>query len=174
MNRTDIATVLEQGQAEVFAALKALTPEQLEKGLKPSRADESIVWTAKDHFSHLIGIEKLFNGLIQAVLAGAPNPLAGDPSAPPKSKEEIMAPIHQKNDRWILSLREKSLDELIEMAKDVRAETLALLEKTSNEDLARVISGFPWGDSAVAHLFALHAKHGSQHLGFIREGLAAV
>lgn len=173
MNRSEIAAILDEGQAEVFAALKALTPEEFEKGLKPSRADESIVWTAKDHFSHLIGIEKLFNGIVQQILAGGPNPLAGDPSAPPRTKEEIMAPIHQMNDKWILPLREKSLDELIEMAKGVREQTLALLEKTSDEDLGRVISGFPWGDSAVAHLFVLHAKHGSQHLGFIREGLAA-
>jgi DinB superfamily len=173
MNRTEITAVLEQGQAEVFAALNALPPEQLEKGLKPSRADESIVWTAKDHFSHLIGIEKVFNGLIKTVLSGSPNPLAAKADDPPKTKDEVMAPIHSMNDKWILTTREKSLPELIDLAKNVRSQTLALLADTTDEQLGQVITGFPWGDSPVAHLFVLHAKHGSQHLAFIRDGLAA-
>lgn len=172
MSRSALAERLTQHLETTLAELTALSAEQRLRPLKPSRANPAIVWTPCDHFAHTIGVERYFNEAIEKALA-APSAAAPPPTAaPPPSREEAMAAVHALNDQWILKQRDKTFDELTAMARTVRAQTLALLERLTDEQLAMTIP-VPWGTATMAELFALYVRHTDMHLGFIRTGLSA-
>ncbi len=153
--------------------LTALSDAQRTCPLKPSRANPDIVWTPCDHFAHLIGSEQYFQRAIEKALTGnpeaRPHPSANAPNRP---NEDTMAAVHAFNDQWILKHRDKSFAELVAMARETRARTLDLLDRTSDDQFACSMP-VPWGLATIGEVFDLQTRHMAMHLGFIREGLAA-
>jgi|AFSR01.1.fsa_nt_gi hypothetical protein len=171
--RTQLREQLTQSLEAAIHELTALSDAQRTCPLKPSRANPDIVWTPCDHFAHLIGTEQYFQREIEKALTESPEahpqPYTGAPNHP---DEDIMAAVHAFNDRWILKHRDKSFAELVAMARETRAYTLALLDRTSDEQLTRSMR-VPWGLATIGEVFELQMRHMAMHLGFIREGLAA-
>lgn len=171
-SRAALAELLTRHLETALAELTALPADQRLRPLKPSRANPDIVWTPCDHLAHLIGVERYFNQAIEKALTETP---AADPpptDAPLPSREEAMAAVHALNDQWILKQRDKTFDELTAMARAVRAQTLALLERLTDQQLVMTLP-VPWGTATTAELFALYVRHTDMHLGFIRTGLSA-
>ncbi len=175
LSRAALLELLAQHLETTLAELTALPADRRLHPLKPSRANPAIIWTPSDHVAHLIGVEQYFNRLIEGLIeqAAAQPPTAETPAQPPApSPVEAMAAVHALNDRWILKQRDKTFDELVAMARATRAQSLALLERLTDEQLALTLP-VPWGTATVAELFALYARHTDMHLEFIRTGLAA-
>ncbi|MCS7079289.1 MAG: DinB family protein [Chloracidobacterium sp.] len=172
LSRAALTASLKQSLETALAELTALPTDQRLRPLKPSRANPDIRWTPCDHFAHLIGVEQYFNQTIEQALAEPPVATPPLTAAPNRSREEAMAAVHALNDQWILKQRDKTFEELAAMARAVRAQTLALLERLTDDQLALPIP-VPWGTATVAEIFALYVRHTDMHLGFIRTGLSA-
>jgi hypothetical protein len=60
MNRIEIEIKLNRDRAWLLETFAAMTEEDLSRGITKSRHNPEASWSAKDHLSHLIGIEVAF------------------------------------------------------------------------------------------------------------------
>ena len=174
MNRTEIEIKLNRDRAWLLETFAAMREEDLNRGVTKSRHDPESSWTAKDHLSHLIGIEAAFNGIIKRHVEGHPSPIgiATAPDGTRRSQEEIMTIVHAMNEKWVNEHKNKSFSEIIALGQKVRSETLAMLASLTDEQLTEKISGAPWGDATVGGIMAINGDHARQHYGWVSEGLA--
>jgi hypothetical protein len=175
MNRTEIEAKLNRDRAWLIETYGAMPADALLRPATRSEHDPATFWSAKDHLAHLSGIEKNFNRMIRRHLDGSENPVGlrtnADGSA--RTREEIMAGVHAMTEAWVLDHREKSLDEVVALGQQVRAETLALLSTLSDAQLAEKLPGAPWADGSVGGVLAVNADHGRMHWRWVKDGLAA-
>src|SRR5688572_19665417 len=75
MNRTEIEIKLNQDRAWLLETFAAMSEEDLNRGITTSRQNVESRWSAKDHLTHLIGIEVAFNSIIKRYVEGHPNPI---------------------------------------------------------------------------------------------------
>ena len=174
MNRTEIEIKLNRDRAWLLDTFAALSEDDLTRGITKSRHAPEALWSAKDHLSHLIGIEVAFNRIIKRHVEGHPNPIAigTAPDGTRRSQEEIMTLVHEMNEHWVNEHKNKSFGEIIALGQNVRSETLALLASLSDEQLTEKILGAPWGDATVGGIMAINGDHARQHYGWVSEGLA--
>jgi DinB family protein len=175
MNRTQIEAKLNRDRAWLIETYAAVPGEDLLRAATRSEHDPSAFWSAKDHLAHLSGIEKNFNRMIRRHFDGAENPvgLRTNADGSVRTRDEIMAGVHAMTEAWVLEHREKSLDEVVALGQQVRAETLALLASLSEARLAEKLPGAPWADGSVGGVLAVNADHGRMHWRWVRDGLAA-
>jgi hypothetical protein len=81
-----------------------------------------------------------------------------------------MAGIHTWTEDWAEKHRGKSLEELVKVGLETRAETLKLLCELSQEQLDSKIPGAPWADGTVGSIMAANADHGRMHFKWAKEG----
>jgi DinB superfamily len=174
MNRTEIEIKLNRDRAWLLETFAAMSEEDLGRGITTSRHNPEASWSAKDHLSHLIGIEVAFNQIIKRHLDGHPNPIAvaTAPDGTRRSQEEIMTLVHDMNEKWVNEHKNMSLGDIVALGQKVRSETLAILGGLTDERLAEKIPGAPWGDATVGGVIAINADHGRQHYGWVSEALA--
>jgi|HubBroStandDraft_6_1064221.scaffolds.fasta_scaffold471014_1 hypothetical protein len=172
MNRLEIEAKLNRNRTTMLEVCAALGPEDVGRGLTPSRHDSAVLWSAKDHLVHLVGIEKLFNAMVRRHLAGDPKPVklptAEDGS--PLTREQMMPGIHAMNDAWIAENKDKSLSEVVALGQKIRSETLELLASLTDEQLQEKIPGAVWGDGTIGGVLGINADHSHQHEGLVRHG----
>lgn len=169
MNRTEIEIKLNRDRAWSLETFAGLTEEELNRGITVSKHNTGSHWSAKDHLSHLIGIEVVFNQIIRRSVEGDPNPI-GFPSG--TTMEEIMKQVHALNEAWVSKHHNKSFSEIVALGQQVRSETLALLASLTDAQLAEKIPGAPWADSTVGGVIAVNGDHARQHYGWVTAGLA--
>jgi hypothetical protein len=169
MNRLEIETKLNRDRTDMLEFCAAMGPDEVGRGLTPSRHDSTVLWSAKDHLAHLAGIEKVFNAMIRRHLAGDPRPvkLATAEDGSPLTPEQIMPGVHAMNDDWIAEHKGKSLSEVVALGQKIRAETLELLASVTDEQLGEKIPGAVWGDGSIGALLAINGGHSQQHVGFV-------
>lgn len=174
MNRTEIEIKLNQDRAWLLETFAAMSEEDLSRGITTSRQNPESKWSAKDHLSHLVGIEVAFNGIIKRHIEGNPNPIgiAVNEDGTRRSQEEIMAVVHAMNEAWVKEHQEKSFIEIVALGQKVRAETLLLLATLTDEQLTEKIPGAPWGDATIGGVIAVNGDHERQHFGWVTAGLA--
>jgi hypothetical protein len=175
MNRIEIEVKLNTDRAWLLQTYAALPAEELSRDATRSEHDASSFWTAKDHLAHLSGIEKNFNRMIRRHFSGDKNPvgLTTDDSGAPRSREAIMAGVHEMTESWVRMHRERSLSEVVALGQQVRAETLALLGELTDEQLAEKLPGAPWADGTVGGVLGVNGDHSRRHYQWAREGLDA-
>ena len=76
--------------------------------------------------------------MIRRYLDGDEEPLGPrtDADGKPRSREQIMAAVHESNEDWVSRHRALSLNEIVAVGQQVRSETLALLSEVSDEQLS--------------------------------------
>ena len=172
MDRIAIEVKLNQDRAWLLETYAAMTPEDLTRGVTPSEYDPSTSWSAIDHLAHLTGIERNFNRMIRRHLAGDQNPvgLMSGPDGAPRSREQIMAIVHEMTESWVREHRGKSFSEVVALGQQARAETLALLAELTDAQLEEKLPGAPWADGTIGAVLAVNADHGRMHYRWIKEG----
>ncbi len=151
-----------------------MPPDELARGVTASEHDPSSMWSAKDHLAHLAGIEKNFNAMIRRHFAGDSNPvrLAKAADGQPRTREQIMASVHQMTEAWVIEHRQKSLSQVVALGQSIRADTLALLVGLTDAQLSEKLPGAPWADGTVGGVLTVNADHGRMHWKWIKDGRA--
>ncbi|MEX2238666.1 MAG: DinB family protein [Dehalococcoidia bacterium] len=166
MKRVEIEKALNEDRNWLIDLYGAMSEEDLNRGLTASEHDPASMWSALDHFAHLLGIERVFNQLIRSHLGGNQNPMGGlvtDESGERRPLEEIMKGVHLRNEEWVESQRGKSLSEVFATAQRVRGETLALLSELSDDQLGEKLPGAPWADGTIGGVLGVNAHHSRMH-----------
>ena len=175
MNRIELEVKLGRDRAKLLELYQSLSEENLNRDATPSEHDASVSWNAKDHLTHLAGIEKSFNRMIRRHLDGDEEPVAPRTGADgkPRSREEVMAAVHESNEDWVLRHRTMSLSEVVAVGQQVRSETLALISELSDEQLLEKLPGAPWGDGTIGSVLGINGDHGRMHWSWLRESKQA-
>jgi len=176
MDRAEIEAKLNVDRAWLLETYFAMPADELVRGVTASEHDPTVMWSPKDHLAHLAGLEKNFNAMIRRHFAGESNPvgLAKDPDGQPRTRDQIMASVHQMTEAWVLVQRAKSLSEVVALGQSIRAETLALMAELTDAQLAEKLPGAPWADGTVGGVVAVNADHGRMHWKWIKDGRAAL
>ena len=85
---------------------------------------------------------------------------------------EIMARVHRGNQDNVEEHRHDDLDTLFADLDAARADTLALLDELTDEQLAAPLPGAPWNDGSIGGVLITNAHHAIQHWQWVEEGLA--
>ena len=175
MNRIEVEAKLGRDRAKLIELFEGLSEEDLTRDATPSEHDSSIAWSGRDHLAHLAGIEKSFNRMVRRHLDGDKEPLGPrtDGAGKQRSREQIMAAVHESNEDWVSRHRAMSLSEIVAVGQQVRSETLALLAELSDGQLLEKLPGAPWADGTIGGVLAVNGDHGRTHWSWLREGLAA-
>jgi hypothetical protein len=173
MNRTELEIKLNKDRAWLLETFAGLSEEELHRGITTSRANMQSRWRAKDHLSHLIGIEVAFNIIIRRHLAGGGNAIAiaMKEDGTRRTQEEVMEIVHRLNEKWVTEHSEKSFDEIVALGQQVRAETLVLVASLSEEQLNEKIPGAPWSDGTIGGIIAVNGEHARRHFEWVKDGL---
>ena len=173
MNRTEIEIKLNKDRAWLLDTYAKLPETDLLRDATPSEHDPATAWSAKDHLAHLAGIEKRFVVMIRSHFAGDPDAvgLAKGPDGQPRTRDQIMASVHEMTEQWVREHRAKSLSDVVALGQQARSETLQLLSELSDGQLLEKLPGAPWADGSAGALLALHADHGRMHWQWARKGL---
>lgn len=172
MDRLGVETVLNRDRLRVLEAFGSVPPHLLDRPVTRSEHDPNLWWSPKDHFSHLIRLERYFVALIGRFLDGetvTPVPaIDGDQRVP-----DPVAAVHRVNEEFAATHRDASLDELLRSSEETRAELFALLARVEPGAFDLVVPGAPWADGTVGALL-LHntGEHFNRHWNWLNEGLA--
>jgi hypothetical protein len=169
--RTAIAGKLAKERATLLDHYQGLSDAQLTDPCTESEHDGGQPWAAKDHLAHIANIERTFQGIIERTLAGERSPVGiGRKGA---STDELMATVHRMNEAHVDANRSTALDDLLADIAAARADTLALLDRVSDDDLVRPVPGAPWADGTIGGVLITLGYHDQQHMTWVTEGLAS-
>ena len=168
--RDEIQATLAGSQENLFARYRAFTPEELERVCTSSEAPDGTPWNPKDHLAHLALIERAFQRMIRETLQEEADPV-GFTKIGARNRQEILAWIHRQNQAYAEAHHDDSLEQVLADLQAARAESLALLEQLSDEQLALPVRGAPWADGTIGGLLLTNAAHAQQHLGWVEAGL---
>src|SRR5688572_8293236 len=173
MNRLEIEVKLNRDRAWLLETLASMDQELVYRDATPSEHDPAKSWSIADHFIHTTLIEQNWNAMFRRHINGERG-MQGwrNEDGTPQSREEIMAGVHRWTEEWAEKHRGKSVDELVSLGLEVRADTLKLLSELTDEQIASVIPGTPWADSTVGGIMAANADHGRMHFKWAKDGLA--
>jgi hypothetical protein len=171
MERWEIEKKLHEDRAWLLATYAELSHEQLRADLTQSEHDPENWWSALDHLAHLALIERNFAQMVRRHVNGDNDPvgMSRDSSGAPRTRDQIMAAVHEMTDEWQQRHHGKSFDEVVALGAAARAETLALLAELTDEQLREVLPGAPWADGTVGGVLAANADHGRMHWKWARD-----
>ena len=168
--REDILRRLERERGVLVERYRQFSEAELEKACTESEADDGAPWRAKDHLAHLAMIERNFQAMVHRTLKGSDSPVGLFTGT--SSREEAIARVHTMNERNVEEKRDASFEELLADLDRARADTLALVETLTDEQLTTPIKGAPWGDGTIGGVLQTNAYHERQHLAWVEEGLS--
>lgn len=164
VNRIEIEIKLNRDRAWLLEHLSQMSDEELYAPRTFSEHDDESRWSHADHFIHTTLIERNWNDMFRRHLGGDHGMAKRvNDDGTPQTMEQIMASIHAWTEEWKAEHEGKSLDELVRIGLETRAETLAYLCTLSDEDLESKIPGAPWADGTVGAIMAANADHGRMH-----------
>jgi hypothetical protein len=169
--RTAIAGKLAKERAALLDHYASLSPAQLTDPCTDSEHEGGRPWAAKDHLAHIANIERTFQGIIERTLAGEKAPVALGGSG--ASVDDIMASVHRMNEAHVDANRATSLDALLADIAAARADSVALLDRLTDDELARPVPGAPWADGTIGGVLITLGYHDQQHMTWVTEGLAS-
>ena len=167
--RDEIIEKLAKERTRLEERYRALPADQVTCECTESQTPGEAPWSAKDHIAHLAMIERAFQGMIRRALDGADNPVGFGG----RSTGDIMAAVHRGNQDNVDEHRDDDLDTLFADLDAARADTLALIESLTDEQLASPLPGAPWNDGTIGGVLITNAHHAQQHWAWVEEGLQA-
>lgn len=165
--RSEILDTLAASQEQVNAYFQGLSQEDLERPCTASGVPGEVAWRAKDHFAHLAENERNIQILLRLTLNGKTS-LPGNLGA--MSREERLAFSNQRNQSYVNTHHDDSLETVFADLAAARQETLNLLELFTDEQLAAHASLSFVADRTAGELFAANAQHAAAHMAWIEEG----
>ena len=184
--RAEILDTLAASQTQVLAFFHGLSPQDLERPASASDVPGAAPWRAKDHFAHLVKSERNIQRLLRASLAGEPRDvllrlqypegmplpsILGDYDAlTPEEQEQLGLAVASVNQTTVNAHHDNTLELLAAEFLAARQETLDLLQQFTDEQLAAPVPTVV-GDQATGDLFAGRARHATEHITSIAEGL---
>ena len=165
--RAEIVDKLHRERVALEERYRALGPEQLTAPCTESQTEGDAPWSAKDHVAHLAMIERAFQGMIRRTLDGAESPIGFGAG----SMTDIMIRVHRGNQDNVDEHRDDDLDTLFADLDAARADTLALVDELTDEQLAAPLPGAPWNDGSIGGVLITNAHHAIQHWAWVEEGL---
>lgn len=164
--RSEIQDILAASQEKVVAYFDGLSPEALERPCTASGVPGEVPWRAKDHFAHLTANEQGIQTLLRLTLTGGslPDNLAS------MSAEERLAWSNQRNQTYVNTHRNDSMEALRAHLSTAHQETLKLLEQFTDEQLAAPVTTTFQTNMTASNLFIANAQHAARHMAWIEEG----
>lgn len=169
--RAEIIDKLQRERTRLEERYRALPADRLAAPCTESQTAGEAPWSAKDHIAHLAMIERAFQGMIRRTISGEKNPVGLEFKG--ASMTDIMIRVHQGNQDNVEQHRQDDLDTLFADLDAARADTLALLESLTDEQLASPLPGAPWNDGSIGGVLLTNAHHAIQHWAWVEEGLQA-
>lgn len=165
MNRIEIEKKLNQDRTWLIDAYAQLSEDQLFSDLTPSEHDPLNFWSALDHLAHLALIERNFAAMIRRHISGHPNPvgLGVDDKGAPRTRDQIMASVHEMTEQWQLEHHGKSFSEICALGSSARSVTLQLLSELTDVQLQQRLPGAPWADGTIGGVLGANSDHGRMH-----------
>jgi hypothetical protein len=184
--RAEILDTLAASQTQVLTFFHGLSPRDLERPATASDVPGAAPWRAKDHLAHLAKSERNIQRLLRAALAGAtrdallrlqypegmPLPgILGDYDAlTPEEQERLELAVADVNQAYVNAHQEDTLEMLAAEFQAARQDTVDLLHKFTDEQLAATVPTVV-ADRAAGDLFAGRARHAAEHIASIEAGL---
>ena len=165
--RAEILDTLAASHEHVLAYFRGLSPKALERPCTASGVPGEAAWRAKDHLAHLAANERNIQVLLRLTLTGETS-LSGNLGA--MSREERLVLSNQRNQSYVNTHRDDSMETLVADVAAARQETLNLLELFTDEQLATPVSVSFVADRTAGDLFAANAQHAAAHMAWIEEG----
>jgi hypothetical protein len=166
-DRAEINESLDRELGKLVAHYRAMSSDDLDRPCTESEVPGGDPWNAKDHLAHLAMIERAFQGMIRRGVAGKENPVGFSG----RSREEVIAAVHKGNQDNVAEHHDDDLETLIADLEAARADTLALMEELTDEQLATPLPGAPWADGTIGGVLITNAGHQVMHTKWVDEGL---
>ena len=171
MNRVELEHKLNEGREWLLTTYGELNEEELRRPRTTSEHDPQNHWSALDHFAHLALIERNFNAMVRRHFSGHTNPvgLLNDEHGQPRTREQIMASVHEMTEEWQREHRDDSYNEGVALTAAARGETLQLMSELSDAQLEETLTGAPWADGTVGGVLGANADHGRMHWHWVEK-----
>jgi DinB superfamily len=171
MNRIELEHKLNEGREWLLTTYEELSDEELRRPRTASEHDPQNQWSALDHFVHLALIERNFNKMIRRHFSGHANPvgLLNDDQGRPRTREQIMASVHELTEEWQREHHSDSFSEAVAITASARAETLQLMSELTDTQLEETLPGAPWADGTVSGVLGTNADHGRMHWHWVEK-----
>jgi hypothetical protein len=166
--RTQVLDTLATSQAQVMAYFLGLSPEALVRPCTASGVPGAAAWRAKDHFAHLAQNERGIQQLLRLTLTGATS-LPGNPDS--MSRDDRIAAGNLRNQAYVDTHRDDTMESLVADVMATRQETLQLLERFTDAQLAAPASVSLVAGRTAGELFVGNAHHAAAHITWVEEGL---
>lgn len=168
MNRVEVELKLNDARSWLLTCFMGLSDEQLRRPITPSEHDPANLWSALDHFAHLALIERNFAAMVRRHVAGDANPvgLLTDEKGEARTREQIMATVHEMTENWQRKHQTATLAEVVALTAAARAETLNLLAELTDDQLLERLPGAPWSDGTIGGVIGANADHARSHWGW--------
>jgi hypothetical protein len=85
----------------------------------------------------------------------------------------VLGTVHRLNQENVDQHRSDDLPALLADLEAARADTLALLDRISDEELARPVPGAPWADGTIGGVLITAGYHDQQHVMWVQEALGS-
>ncbi len=167
--RHEVAAQLEASLATLEERYAKLPPGEALRPVTTSALEGEAGWSARDHLSHLISIERAFLAIAERTLAGVADPVGLSRF---KTREDAVAWVHRMNQTNLAETSQSGLEELFGELRRVRARTLAFIDSASDQQLTAEVANAPWGGGSVAGVLITNARHVAQHLDWLQEAIA--
>lgn len=172
--REVILDTLAREREKLVARYRAFSPAELERVCTESEVPGGAPWRVKDHLAHLASIERSFQGMIERTIAGKGDPVGLSRFGnfqDPAGREKIVAYVHRFNQENVDAHRDDDLETLLADLAAVRADTLTLLGRLTDEQLGAPVPEAPWADGTIGGVLITNAQHEVRHLAWVEEGL---
>jgi hypothetical protein len=166
-DRETIEKTLTRERTQLLDWYRTQPADRVEAECTKSEDPDGAMWKAKDHLAHLAHIERAFQGMIERSLAGKDNPVGFSG----RSRDEVIAGVHRGNEDNVRAHANDDLETLLIDLEAARADTLALLDRLTDEQLAEPLPGAPWNDGTIGGVLITNAHHEVQHMAWVKEGL---
>jgi hypothetical protein len=171
MNRIETEIALGRDRAWLLETFSAVDPELLAAPCTQSGADPEFWWSAKDHFGHLVSVERNFTRMVAAFVDGASDAVGSVVPDMPRERVDVSLYVDTGNDRWVKKYHDASFDLLVVLGERARATTLELMGRLDDADFERQIPGAVWDGGTVGAMLAVPlGSHGRQHWAWVNEG----
>jgi hypothetical protein len=167
--RAEILDMLAASQKQVLAYFQGLSPEALERPATASGVPGEAPWRAKDHFAHLAQNERNIQYLLRFTLAGQTSLPGGMGALSPEAR---VAMANRRNQDYVNSHHDDTMEALVRDLTAVRQETLQLLDQFTDEQLAEPATLSYVADRTAGDLFMANAQHATAHMRWIEEGFS--
>jgi hypothetical protein len=170
--RDEITVALAAQRERIERWFRALSEADLLRPVTASEIEGGAMWTPKDHWAHLVGTERFFQGAIKRALGGAEDPVGFYTQTGSDDAQARRNLINQANERSANKYRDESAEALIGRLGETRQATLALLGGLDDAQLAQHLAHSPFGDGTLSALFMTIAQHSGQHMEWLKAATA--